>query len=671
MKLYPDNLDSIPLLPYTLLYAAGIVISPVCGSTWVWMALFAVVILLIIAKRVMVAAWTAALMLGIIGAALSKPTSADVDNVLTANEFSGYITSVKDNDNGTSAIVRLSSPAPRQGSAAVKIYIPEFNVDVEEGMEIRFRGSLSNQYPEPDLPYETDYAELDRRNGIVAGGYITSDSIISIEPSTSLRGYFAGLRGQLRRFILRRPVDPQLKEFLVAVLLGDTTLISEDTRQAFSEVGLSHIIAISGLHIAIITMLLSLALWPMQRLGAGRWRPIPIMLLLWGYACITGLSPSVTRAVIMASVYIIGRLTERRASPYNSLCLAALLILIVSPDDIYSIGFQLSFAAVLSILLFANAFNPVIPRKRILYTAVGYVTVTLAAVIGTFAISSLYFHIFPLNFLPANIICALLFPVLLGCSIVGLLLSALGLDATFVYHLCEWLYGLIQSAVGWLQNLGPAPVTGLYFSAWCLLPVGIGMAALKIWIESRKWIWSGVVVACGVSALLVASLLAEPPLQPCVYASRHGLRTDFIVDGADGVMRIITTRPNEPVAVRHDAAVRYRDFIGRQGIDSIDVVTAKVGEYGSFVVNHQIIAFPAFSMAIVSSVPIQTTDVDYAVICRGFSSSIDEVMDCYRPDTIILSRDLHPRTLSRLKEDCAQRDIPYISLRERPWSRAL
>ncbi|MDE6782956.1 MAG: ComEC/Rec2 family competence protein, partial [Paramuribaculum sp.] len=490
-------------------------------------------------------------------------------------------------------------------------------------------------------------------------------------PSPTLHGYFSGLRGELKRFILRSPFGSELKELLVAVLLGDTSLIPDCSRQAFSEVGLSHIIAISGLHIAIITMLLLLALWPMQRLGAGRWRPIPIMLILWGYACLTGFSPSVTRAVIMASVYIVGRLTERRSSPYNSLCLAALLILIFRPDDLFSAGFQLSFAAVLSILLFANDLNPVNPRRRILYNAVGYVTVSIAAVIGTFTISILYFHIFSFTFLPANLICALLFPLLFGCSIICLLLHAVGIDVPMVYHISEWIFNLIQTSIDLLLTYGPRAAAGIYISVWCLIPAALAIASLKVWLNTRKLIWGATMTAFILSALLVISLTAEPRLSPRVYAARHGFRTDLVVDGADGVLRILTTLPNEPVAVAHDAAVRYRDFIGRQRIDSIEVITDRVGDYGSFAVNHQIISFPAFSMAIVPSAPLHTAKVDYAVICRGFKSSVEEVMDCYRPDTIILARDLHPRTSSRLGSECAERGVPYISLRERSWSRAL
>ncbi|MDE5800523.1 MAG: hypothetical protein K2H74_05815, partial [Paramuribaculum sp.] len=164
MRLYSNHLDSIPLLPYTLLYAAGIVVSPVCGSISVWIFLFAAIIFLFIVRRPIVATWTSALLLGIIGATLARPANADVDDVLASDEFSGYITSVKDNDKGTSAVVRLSSPAPRQGSVAVKIFVTDFNLDLTEGMDIRFGANLTDQYQQPDLPFETDYARIDRRN---------------------------------------------------------------------------------------------------------------------------------------------------------------------------------------------------------------------------------------------------------------------------------------------------------------------------------------------------------------------------------------------------------------------------------------------------------------------------------------------------------------------------
>lgn len=663
--------SGIPLLPFTVLYAAGVAFSPLFQTIYVWVGLAVIITALLLSKRVILGTWIAAFLLGNIGASICRPQPDVVQSVYESSSLSGYIESVAENDFGTVATVSLSTPGIFNHVTKVKIIVPAFDKNIEEGMEISFKGKIRPVTQYADIPYETDYSSYDKNKGILATGYLSADSIISLQQSSSLKGRMARLRTSVKNFILQSPFDSQLKEFLVAVLLGDASLITSDTRQSFSDAGLSHILALSGLHIALITSILSLALWPMVSFGIGKWRSLPIILLLWGYALFTGLSPSVTRAVIMATVYMIGLLAERRSSPYNSLCFAALLILIFRPYDLFDIGFQLSFAAVLSILLFANDLNPVNQRKRWLYNAFGYITVSISAVIGTFVISAYYFHSIPLNFLPANLIAALVFPLILTLSLVTLLLHVLNIDIAALYNLCDWIYTAFRHVIETILYYGPHAVRGIYFSAWCLIPVAVAIAALKMWITRRKTVFAGIMLASVLSFFALQLSLSGHHIAPHLYVSRHGQRTDLIIDAADSTMHIFTTRPNEPITVVHDASSRYRDFIARQSIDSIHVISQPVYRHRSFIINHRVLTFPSFSLAIISGQPLQRAAVNYTLICNGYRSDIEQILQYNNPDTVILSTDLNPHVLKKLMAQCDSLGIPHISLHNRPWSRAL
>ena len=221
--------------------------------------------------------------------------------------------------------------------------------------------------------------------------------------------------------------DPTIA-FYIATITGDDSFLTDDSREEYSRSGLAHILALSGLHVAIIATVIAALLFPLHLMRQRKLRYIITIVILWIYAIVTGLSPSVTRAVVMTSMFLIALMIERRNSSLNALCFAALVILLFSPMSLYSIGFQLSFCAVASILIFANRMNPISPRHKIAYHFTSLITVSISAMIGTGLISAYYFHTFPVYFLLSNIIVLLILPFVLGGGILLTLLLAFGID---------------------------------------------------------------------------------------------------------------------------------------------------------------------------------------------------------------------------------------------------
>lgn len=666
----PERLDAIPLLPLTVAFVAGIATSQWTGNAWGWCSTGIVAVALAIRGHALWASWVAMYVLGSVGATLSRVDDGDARCLRGAPVITGYISDVAENDYTQVITVDVTEPYVASGNAKVKLSVGDFDTYVAEGYEICVRCSLDETGGYRDFPYETDYREREERNGVVARGYITSDSIVWMKESQTLRGRVARWRGECRDLILRSEASGSLKAFLAAVLLGESSYLSATDRTAFAEAGLSHILALSGLHVAIIAMLITWALWPMQRAGAGRWIPIPVIAVLWGYAALTGMSPSVTRSVTMASVYLTGRMIERQASPYNSLCLAALVILVLDPMDLYQAGFQLSFAAVLSILLLAKDLNPVNERKRTAYNAMSYVSVTVSAVLGTFALSALYFHTIPLNFLPANIVNALLFPIILGMSVIALLLNAIGLEGAWVFAVPDRLYSMLRNIVEVIQGAGPSVVKGVYLSAWTLVPVGMAIAALKLWLSRRERLWGLVTMTMILAGVVIQMAMASPVREPRVYVARDGSRTDVVVDACDGKLSAVTTRPQEPQAVQYDLGCRLRDFMGEYGIDSLAVADRRGGEYSGFRYDGRVMRFRDFTLGVVADDRPLEEALDYALICRGARGNIADMI-AGGADTVLLSADLRVSVAERLMRECGESGIPVKNLREEGWNRRL
>ena len=193
---------------------------------------------------------------------------------------------------------------------------------------------------------------------------------------------------------------------LSALTLGYKSELTPEIKESFSTSGAMHILAVSGLHVGIIYLILAKLLFFLQRNKYGKIiQYILVILFLWQYAFISGLSNSVLRATIMFSFIALGKMFSRHISIYNSIFASALIILIYNPYSIMDVGFQLSYAAVLSIVFFQAKIYSLINIKS---TSLDYVwqlvSVAIAAQLGTFPITLYYFDQFPLYFILSNIL---------------------------------------------------------------------------------------------------------------------------------------------------------------------------------------------------------------------------------------------------------------------------
>jgi competence protein ComEC len=191
---------------------------------------------------------------------------------------------------------------------------------------------------------------------------------------------------------------------VMALTIGDREYLDRETLTAFSRSGTMHVMAVSGLHVGILSVVLSWLLFFIR----GRHRPLRALIIipaLWGFAFITGLSPSVLRATIMFTFLQAGTLLRRPAAGMNTLLASAFIITAVHPGVIFEAGFQLSYLAVGFILAFFHPLRRLITLKN---RAAGYIwqmtAVSLAAQAGTFALSVRLFNIFPLLFPFTNIV---------------------------------------------------------------------------------------------------------------------------------------------------------------------------------------------------------------------------------------------------------------------------
>jgi len=214
--------------------------------------------------------------------------------------------------------------------------------------------------------------------------------------------------------------NKQVSALLKAITIGVKADIDPGVKENFASTGTMHVLAVSGLHVGI---LYGIFLFFSRHLLKSRFRHLVVLViifLLWFYALLTGFTPSVLRAVTMFSILALGKSFRRKSNPYNLVFFSAFLLLILNPGLIYMVGFQLSYMAVLSILLFTpklmNVSIPFLPHN-----VKALLAVSISAQLGTFPLSLLYFKQFPVYFLVSNLLVIPLVFILLNGTILYLL----------------------------------------------------------------------------------------------------------------------------------------------------------------------------------------------------------------------------------------------------------
>ncbi len=309
--------------------------------------------------------------------------------------------------------------------------------------------------PENVFPSHFDYPLYLRCHGFTATTFIAPDSwrsaaldLGSLSRLSRARLAAMKFRQQTLRHYLETGLSDDEMAVAVAMALGDKSRITNDLRDIYSISGASHVLALSGLHLGIIYMLLSLLLG-MRRLGV--LRELLIILGIWSYALFTGLSPSVVRASVMITVYSFVGLIGRDRMSVNALSFTAIVMLIGSPLCLYDVGFQMSFLAVLAILVLYKPVYGLVPSEfleshRVAKWLWAMVVVSCCAQLGVAPLTAYYFGRFSTYFLITNFF-------VIPLATVILYLTALLFVAMLVPPLLPWVAKLLAVVVGWQNTL--------------------------------------------------------------------------------------------------------------------------------------------------------------------------------------------------------------------------
>lgn len=351
-----------------------------------------------------------------------------------------------------------------------------------------------------------DYGLYLRRQGIVGTCWALRRNwqLIGHEDDMDLKGLAKRCQYFLCQQYQKMGIEGQELGIISALTLGYREDLDKDVQRAFSASGAMHVLAVSGLHTGIVW---GIVMWILtlgvlyKPLWEDKFRRlllnISTILLIWAYAFLTGLSPSVMRSALMLTFWALSSLLEQQTSRWNPLLAAAVVILIVNPLALWSVSFQLSFAAVAGIMLFGSSMQQaVVSKGRVWQSVSGLLIVSLAAQLGTMPLTLHYFGQTSNYFALTNLIVVPMAGILLslGFSTLAMSWCAVGEWLGWATKLCTWL---LNQAVQWIESL-PYSTTHMHLSEWGVIGLYGAIICGLLMMRGGKvhWWWMiGVIIS--------------------------------------------------------------------------------------------------------------------------------------------------------------------------------
>ena len=292
------------------------------------------------------------------------------------------------------------------------------------------------------------------------------------------RNYFLSQRARLLDRLSENGVDGNVYAVVAAMTLGDKSQLTKELRETYTVTGAAHVLALSGLHLSIIYTLLSLFFCRQ------RWQIVSqvlIVISIWLFVFLVGMSSSVVRSAVMLTVYALLSLGDRNRMSVNTLAFTAIIMLMVHPLSLFDIGFQLSFLAVLSILIWYPVFEGVIPQPflmshRLVRWLWSLLAVSCAAQLGTAPLIAYYFGRFSSLFLITNLVVLPFAPLIIYLTLAVLFIPSLA-------YILVYIVSALNGVLNFMASIPWVSIEALHPSILQIMMIYVIIAATYLLID--------------------------------------------------------------------------------------------------------------------------------------------------------------------------------------------
>ncbi len=421
-------------------------------------------------------------------------------------------------------------------------------------------------------PFEFNYQKYLNNRGIGYRIFLKEKSVRLIKGMTLQNIFHKALifRARLMDALERAGIKGNNVHLIGSISFGARDEVDKDVIQSFTNTGVIHVLAVSGMNVGLIFVILNLIFGFLKSGKAGNVIYTLIILFgIWSYTLITGMSASILRAALMFSFLIFGKLFNRDSNIFNSLAVSAFALIAWDPNLITDVGFQLSYTAVLSIVVI----HPLIVKQLyfenwLLKQIWILISVTCSAQIGTIPFTLIYFHQFPVYFWLANLIVIPLVSVILYLSFVVVFLSVISIHiGTLVAIFLDWSVKIVLITVRIIEDMPHAVIRGLYPTLFQISLVFILTGLFLSFFRSKN-----VKYLCGAIFTLILSMGMTG-----VDSFRQETRAEVLFYNIPGTRALVITNRREAI-VLYDRCEKagtklgyyMKPYFGERGISNVE-----------------------------------------------------------------------------------------------------
>jgi len=338
-------------------------------------------------------------------------------------------------------------------------------------------------------PYEFDYKNYLKNQQIHHQLILKKDDFLFlISNKKSLKGFAQDLRERINNDFKQINFSQDELSIVNAILLGQRQDISKEKFEQYKNAGAIHILAVSGLHIGIILLFLNFLFKPIEYIKNGHIiKLILVILCLWMYAFLAGLSASVIRAVTMFTAIAIGLASNRQFGIQHSLIISLFIILLIHPFFLFDVGFQLSYTAVFSIAWLQPLLNNIWkPKFFVLKYLQTLLTVSFAAQIGILPLSLYYFHQFPGLFFVSSLVIIPFLGSILGIGFLIIILSFLKILPQFIANFYELMIKMMNDFVAFISHQESFIFYNISFSILLMIAFYLLLISSISWFKMKS-----------------------------------------------------------------------------------------------------------------------------------------------------------------------------------------
>lgn len=355
----------------------------------------------------------------------------------------------------------------------------------------------------PPNPEQFNYKDYLYKKGISRQVYLKSDAWfdLNVNRANPIYRFSYWMRDFLLGTMQSLGVHDEEYAVAAAILLGYDDSLPQELRQKYVAAGAMHILCVSGLHVGVIFMVFSYMLFFLDERKKNQRiiKQLILLVLIWFYALLAGLAPSILRATIMLSFVIIGNVINRNGVVLNSLAASAFILLCVNPANLFDVGFQLSYAAVIGIVTLQRPIAMLFYSKYKIINKMWEITsVTIAAQIATAPFTIYYFHQFPTYFWLSNLFMSPVSSiVIMGGMIMLLLFFVPYINSVVAWFVSKMIF-VMNYGVSRIESLPYSIVKGLYINEiqFVILLLILLSVLLFVQLKTKKIFFSIIIMSC-------------------------------------------------------------------------------------------------------------------------------------------------------------------------------